>query len=150
MSATITLPAWITVTESKVVKIRFKGKKEKKPKRTDAKAKGGEKKKKKSGGGVVTLGVKIMMGDGSWWFFHYKYRSWTKHWPLVQATNRQGKPAFDGDKPIMLPERTERYGQWSKVEKDWEKTVYGPLLLNALLSAVESAEVNEAAKRKAA
>ena len=127
---------WLRVTESKVSWFLLGGKSKSKPKSTD----------KDHKPCWIKMGVRINMADGSWWFFHYKYGSWKKHWTRVQATNRLGQPAFDGDKPIMLPERTESYKDQATLEKEWTRM---PELVSALLTAVHIAELEEAAKKAA-
>jgi len=56
------------------------------------------------------IGVKVVMGDGSHWFYSNKHGSWTKHHMPVQRLDRLGRPERDPQgKPVFLPERKERY-----------------------------------------
>lgn len=122
---------WFTVTEAKVVYVPLKGGRD-----------GGEDEKTR----FARTGIRINMADGSWWFHHFKHNSWTKHWPLVRAMDRLGRPATElGGEPVYLPERVDRYGQFSKVVKEYGTRV--PQLVTALLEGKDSALEAEAEAR---
>jgi hypothetical protein len=122
---------WFTVLDAKVSYFGFKA----------INAKGEEYAK------WIRLGIRINMADGSWWFHHFKTSSWTRHWPLTQAINKQGKPATElGGKPIMLPEKKDQWGNWEKLAKEFGNR---PKLLTALQEGVVMAYEAEAEKRAA-
>lgn len=72
------------------------------------------------------------MEDGSWWFFSFKHKTWTRHHPRRMATDMFGRP--NGN---LLPERKENYTSW-KLYKEWGGRK--PELISALEGAVAEAE----------
>jgi hypothetical protein len=108
---------WFTVKESKVVWA---------PVGTRT-LKNGEEKTR-----FLRIGVRVDMMDGSWWFYSFKHKTWTKHHPRTQATDMFGRP--NGE---LLPERKENYTSW-KLYKEWASRK--PELVTALEGAVAEAE----------
>ena len=88
----------------------------------------------------IKIGVKVKMADGSWWFFSFKHKSWTKHNTLVQKMDRLGRPMVEGGKPVFLPERKENYTAHT-FHREWGKRK--PELVSALESAVIEADSKE-------
>ena len=76
------------------------------------------------------LGVKVEMGDGSWWFYSFKHGSYTQHFPRVKAFWNPG-----GD-VSYLPEKKNRYASWSAVQKEFKDR---PAFLESLQNAVNQA-----------
>lgn len=114
--------SWFTVKESKVVWA---------PVGTVTKKNGEEATRFKR------IGVRVSMMDGSWWFYSLIHDSWTKHWPLVRKSDRLGRPAVEGGKPVFLPERKDRYTVVA-LHKEWG--VRKPELVAALERALEQSE----------
>lgn len=80
----------------------------------------------------LRIGVRVDMEDGSWWFFSFKHKTWTRHHPRRMATDMFGRP--NGN---LLPERKENYTSW-KLYKEWGGRK--PELISALEGAVAEAE----------
>lgn len=83
------------------------------------------------------LGIKVEMADGSWWFHSFKHGSFTQHFPLIQASDRLGRPAVDPKgNPVMLPERTNRFANLQAVCREFENR---PQFVQNLTSALARA-----------
>lgn len=80
----------------------------------------------------LRIGVRVDMMDGSWWFFSFKHKTWTKHHPRRMGTDIFGRP--NGE---LLPERKENYTPW-QLYKEWNGRK--PELVVALEGAVASVE----------
>lgn len=93
------------------------------------------------------IGVRINMVDGSWWFYSFKHNSWTLHRVPVRKLDRLGRPAVEAGKPIFLPERKDRFANWTAVVKEFRNG--REHLLTALQTAVESALAEEAEAEEA-
>jgi hypothetical protein len=79
------------------------------------------------------IGVRVRMMDGSWWFFSFVHKSWTKHNKLVQRLDRLGRPMVEAGKPVFLPERKDRY-TIAGLHKEWASR--RPELIRALEGAL--------------
>jgi hypothetical protein len=82
----------------------------------------------------LRIGVRVDMMDGSWWFYSFKHKTWTKHHPRKMATDMFGRP--NGN---LLPEKKENYTSW-QLYKEWGGRK--PELVAALEGAV-AAEAEE-------
>ena len=134
------LPSWLCVLEAFVLKITIPAKKgEKHPDGTPKK------------GGRYAAGVKFKMADGSWWFYSFKYESWSCHHPLVVKTDKWGNPvtvvkkAAHAPQIVYLPETIDKYASFDILVREWENHPYGLDLLDALVSAKEGALAADAA-----
>jgi hypothetical protein len=87
------------------------------------------------------LGVKVEMADGSWWFHSFKHGSFTQHFPQTQAMDRLGRPAVDPKgKPVMLPEKVNRFSNLRSVFKEFENR---PQFVQNLTTALATAMVED-------
>jgi hypothetical protein len=85
----------------------------------------------------IKIGVKVKMMDGSWWFFSFKHKSWTKHNTRVQKMDKLGRPEFDPQgNPVLLPERKDNYSV-TQLHREW--CGRKPELVSALENAVLTA-----------
>lgn len=82
----------------------------------------------------IKLGVKVQMMDGTWWFYSFKHKTWTKHNLRVQRLDRLGRPMVEAGKPVYLPERKDNYTTLT-LHREWMKRK--PELVKALESSVE-------------
>lgn len=77
----------------------------------------------------VTLGVRIAMADGSSWFYHRRFHTWTRTLPGLPKFDRLGRVVSVG------PERKERFGTTAELKRAMG---HCPNLIAALLNEVES------------
>jgi hypothetical protein len=88
------------------------------------------------------IGVKVSMADGSWWFYSFRHDSWTQHFSPRPKLDRLGRPVLEYGKPVMQPDRKNKWSNWGAVCKEFGNR--SPALVNALrdavVSALESAE----------
>ena len=120
----VALSAWYTIVSAKVVYVPI-----------------GTKINKK--GEPVTIfartGIRINMADGSWWFNHFKYGTWSRHYPAMETVGER----FNA-KSVPV-ERKESYTP-SKLQREYAGR--GGLLVALVEGSVLALE--EEAERKAA
>lgn len=121
-----------TVLNSKVVYAPF-----------TKKTKDGEESKR-----FVKIGVRINLDSGQWWFFHFKFGSWTKHTPGPLLTYKSGSPMYESDGVTQCrgEERISRYANETKMIEAFSKC---PGYLEMLGDAVADAIAEDAEKRAA-
>lgn len=96
----------------------------------------------------MRLGVKIELSDGNWWFYHFKFQSFSKHEPDTPITNKSGSPVYEpgGVKIATTKGKITRYGDRQSLIKRLNNPI---ALLTLLDSGIEQALADEAEKRAA-
>lgn len=116
-----------TVVESKVVKV---------PMGTSTN-KAGEEKPSRFG----RTGIKISFGDGTWWFYHFRAKSWTRHRLGLPLWYKSGQPILGEDGlQVMGPERKDRFASESEL---LDQLGHCKWLIDALLKGVNDALQDE-------
>lgn len=118
------MSAWRTVAEAKVVYFPL----------VAGKKKDGEDKII-----FIRVGIRIEMADGTWWFHHFKFGSWTHHF---MGADKQGTGFYASQSKQV--ERKESY-----TPKALQREYGGRGLVEALESGVQQALEAEAEKRAA-
>ena len=88
----------------------------------------------------IRMGIRVDMVDGSWWFNHFKYKTWSRHYVAKKTVGK-------GYNAVSVPvDCTDSYTQ-SKLEREYATRKQ---LLDALRIGTELALIEEAEKRAAA
>ena len=102
----------------------------------------GEKKQR-----FIKTGIKITFDDGTWWFHHFRFKSWTRHRQGPIKTYKSGTPVLDSNgNPEREPERVDRFENEKKL---MQQLGHCKPLMDALHEGVITALTEDAAKRAA-
>lgn len=109
------------------------------------------KKKDDDGISLIRLGVRIELSDGNWWFYHFKYESFSKHVPGALKTTKSGSPVWEpgGTKQARENEKITRYGKRDELVKRIPGAANELLTLldRGIASALEAEAEKRAARR---
>lgn len=127
-------PNWLKVTEAKVSYVVFT----KKDRET------GEKKPCSL---PNRLGVKITLGDGTWYFYHFRYESWTQHTPGNVKCYASGTPMTDPQGNVLR--HPERIARWDNDFKFRKAFAHCPKLIAVIEAAYDQAIAEDEEKQAA-
>lgn len=102
----------------------------------------GEEKKR-----FIKTGIKITFDDGTWWFHHFRYKSWTRHRLGPVLYYRSGTPITDPQGNVQRDK--ERVDRFENERKLMEQLGHCKPLIDALHEGFMQAIAEDAAKSAA-
>ena len=63
------------------------------------------------------IGVRVRMGDGSWWFQSFQHGSWTQHYPDTPKMERWGPALDEHGVQIMKKGQKQSYADFGELRK---------------------------------
>jgi len=127
MTATATTPAWLTISEAKVLWV---------PTGEVRVNKNGEEKPV-----VIRTGIRIEFADGTKWFYHFKFQTWTRTEQGAFKLDHFGNSTKERGEDVKT-----RFGKDPKLQRE---LAHCPKLIEALFAGRDQAILDEAEKRAA-
>jgi hypothetical protein len=90
-------------------------------------------------------GIRVDFADGTWWFYMFSKKTYTRHWPKVPKTDSFGVVKDRYGRIVYAPERKDSF-LYTEFEREFADR---PEYKQAIAEAMESALIAEAEARAA-